>query len=63
MRYLCGHGLALRLEVVESESGMVAGTAVDIGSAEEDSSGGIDGGNEEAVRERIGVLFVGPGFT
>jgi hypothetical protein len=63
MRYLCGHGLALRLGVAEIEGGMVARAAVDVGSAEKDSSGGIDGGNEEAVRERIGVLFVGPGFT
>ena len=49
--------------MAEIEGGMAVGAAVDVGSAEEESSGGIDGGNEEAVRERIGVLFVGPEFT
>lgn len=48
---------------MDNEGGIAVGEAVDAGSAEEDSSGGIDGGSEEVVRPWSGALLVGPGLT
>jgi hypothetical protein len=59
MRYLCGHGRALSWDFAEIGSGIVAGVAVDAGSADALSSGGCDG----AIRGRNGVSLVGPGLT
>jgi hypothetical protein len=61
MRYLCGHGRAFNCVVAGMDGGIAAVSGVE-GDPEEDSSGDVEEGNA-AVRERNGVLFVGPGLT
>lgn len=61
IRYLCGHGRALRVEFDDIVGGMEVSAAFEARSEEEDPSEGAVDGCEDAIGLRCsGEPFVGP---